>query len=250
MDQKTIKIVSWLTEAVLFEAAVDTVKEAVELAVRQGVNLAYARLDGASLDGASLDGARLDGASLDGARLVRASLVRACLDGASLVRARLPAPTSILLASWGEVSTQLCADLMLWDASNHPEPAKFDAWAKGGECPYSGVLVSRAANFSESRKLWGQGVACRPYDLMTRLLAEKCPAWTGEDRARFAASFELAKKLKVGDFVIPAAFVGGPGCNDEMRAMAGAKIQVEGIGIHVRAGGWYWPMYALTLVEE
>jgi hypothetical protein len=59
-----------------------------------GASLVGARLDGASLVGARLDGARLDGASLvgarlDGARLVRASLVGARLDGASLVGARL-----------------------------------------------------------------------------------------------------------------------------------------------------------------
>ena len=139
---------------------------------------------------------------------------------------------------------------MFFDATNHPEPAKFDAWAKGGQCPYSGVMVSRAANFRESRELWGKGVSCRPYDLMTRVLAEKCPAWTEEDQKQFTADFQLLKKLKVGAFVIPSEFSGGPGFNDEMRKLVGKKLEVIHVAGFVRAGGWLWPLSALKLVEE
>jgi hypothetical protein len=244
-NKKPIEILHRFTMAVLFSAAVDTVKEAVELAVKQGANLdganltranldganlyganlTRANLDGANLtranlDGANLDGANLDGANLYGANLARANLTRANLDGANLARAnldganlyganldganltranldgaKLPAPTVVLLAGWGEVSAQLCADLMLWDSINHPEPARFDVWAKGGECPYGkGINVQRAANFSESRTLWGQGQPCRPYDLMVRVVAEKCPAWTDEQSAKFAKKFEKARQ--------------------------------------------------------
>jgi hypothetical protein len=80
----------------------------------------------------------------------------------------------MLLAQWGDVSDELCADLMLWDAANHPNPAAFDAWANDGPCPYSSVHVERAANFTERKHLWGSGKACRPYELMRRLIAEKC----------------------------------------------------------------------------
>ncbi|HEV3343078.1 MAG TPA: pentapeptide repeat-containing protein [Pirellulales bacterium] len=78
----------------LFSLECGSLKICVEAAVKAGVDLKYASLDGASLDGArldgaSLDGARLDGASLDGARLVGARLDGARLVGASLVGASL-----------------------------------------------------------------------------------------------------------------------------------------------------------------
>ena len=93
------EIKSWMTGGVLFSCETETLKLAVELAVKQKADLSYASLnraslnraslDGASLDGASLVGASLDGASLDGASLVEASLNRASLVGASLVGASL-----------------------------------------------------------------------------------------------------------------------------------------------------------------
>jgi hypothetical protein len=80
---------------VLFRSeSAETLKDALEQAVQQEINLRWADLDGARLDGARLDGARLDGASLvraslDGARLDGARLDGARLDGASLDGARL-----------------------------------------------------------------------------------------------------------------------------------------------------------------
>ena len=62
---------------------------------------------------------------------------------------------------------------MEYDAGCHPDRSAFDRWAAGGDCPYSGVKVQRAANFTEDRRLWGKGKVCTPYNLMTRLLAEK-----------------------------------------------------------------------------
>ena len=59
---------------VIFEANVSTVKEAVELAVKQKVSLAYADLRGAILRGANLLGADLQGADLRGADLLGADL--------------------------------------------------------------------------------------------------------------------------------------------------------------------------------
>ena len=89
-----IKIKHRFSETTLYEFDVKTIKEAIELAVSEGIILNGARLDNASLDGAHLVGARLDGASLVGASLVgarldNASLVDARLDGARLVGARL-----------------------------------------------------------------------------------------------------------------------------------------------------------------
>src|SRR6185369_8516402 len=107
------------------------------------------------------------------ADLSSADLRSADLRSANLRSANLPSPTAVLLATWGDLSPQLVADLMVFDAANHPNPEAFDAWAKGGSCPYSGVRVQRAANFTEDAREWGKGVSCRPYDLMVRVLAEK-----------------------------------------------------------------------------
>jgi hypothetical protein len=78
----------------------------------------------------------------------------------------------ILMASWKEVSDSLCADLMVYDASCHPEIARFDEWAKGGKCPYEDIGVQRACNFTEKRELWGKGRIQTPYSLMVRLFEE------------------------------------------------------------------------------
>ena len=220
---------------ILFEAAVDTVAAALVLAFQQGADLRGANLrganlpgadlygaylDGADLDGAYLDGANLRGANLRGANLRGADLYRADLrgaylrganlrgadldgadlrgadlDGADLDGANLPSPTMILMASWGSVSDLLCRDLMNFDAACHPNPLKFEAWAKGGECPYQGEKVQRAAIFAENRLLWdATAPMCRPYDLMVRLMAEKCPAWTDAKQAEFQARFTTEHK--------------------------------------------------------
>ena len=161
-----------------------------------GANLRGADLDGADLYGANLDGANLDGANLRGANLYGANLDGANLDGANLRGANLdganlPSPTMILMASWGSVSDLLCRDLMNFDAACHPNPLKFEVWAKGGECcPYQGEKVQRAAIFSENRLLWdATAPLCRPYDLAHRLMAEQCPAWTDAKLAEFQARF-------------------------------------------------------------
>ena len=181
---------------ILFEAAVDTVAAALVLAFQQGAdlrgaNLRGANLPGADLYGAYLDGADLDGANLRGADLRGADLYGANLDGANLDGANLPSPTMILMASWGSVSDLLCRDLMNFDAACHPNPLKFEVWAKGGECcPYQGEKVQRAAIFSENRLLWdATAPLCRPYDLAHRLMAEQCPAWTDAKLAEFQARF-------------------------------------------------------------
>ena len=220
---------------ILFEAAVDTVAAALVLAFQQGADLRGANLrganlpgadlygaylDGADLDGAYLDGANLRGANLRGANLRGADLYRADLrgaylrganlrgadldgadlrgadlDGADLDGANLPSPTMILMASWGSVSDLLCRDLMNFDAACHPNPLKFEAWAKGGECPYQGEKVQRAAIFSENRLLWdATAPLCRPYDLAHRLMGEKCPAWTDAKQAEFQARFTTEHK--------------------------------------------------------
>lgn len=156
------------------------------------INLKTADLRGADLRGAvlrycDLRNVTLEGANLEAASLESSMLENAFLDGANFKNARLPSPTMMLLAWWNELSDQLTADLMLWDSLNHPDPNAFDRWAKDGICPYITYReVSRAANFREKSSLWGKGKECRPYDLMKRVLAEKCPDWTDEQLAKFS----------------------------------------------------------------
>lgn len=98
---------------ILHEGEHADVREAVEHCVREGANLAHARLAGASLTGADLVGARLAGADLRDARLVGARL-----DGASLRDARgLPA-----LAVPG------LARRVLAQIEQHPETHDQSAW--------------------------------------------------------------------------------------------------------------------------
>ena len=98
---------------------------------------------------------------------------RADLAGANLERANLPAPTMLLFANWGEVSDELCVELMRYDASNHPEPERFTDWARGGECPYNGTYWQRAANFHEKRELWKAGASKSALELVMPLFNEK-----------------------------------------------------------------------------
>jgi hypothetical protein len=199
-------------EQILYTGEGETIAAVLEKAVRDGANLtganlaranlAYANLARANLARAYLAGANLAGANLADADLARANLAyanlaRANLTGANLAGANLayayplPAPAVVLAAgNWGELSDELTADLMLWDAANHPDPEAFDKWAKGGACPYADTKVSRACQFQEKKHLWGKGEMCRPYDLMIRLLAEKCPNWTDEQIKEFEAKFK------------------------------------------------------------
>ena len=79
-----IEITHRYTGSVLFSFETDSIKVALEAAVKSGANL-----DGANLVRANLDGANLDGANLDGANLYGANLYGANLDGANLYGANL-----------------------------------------------------------------------------------------------------------------------------------------------------------------
>ena len=140
-----------------------------------GANLFGANLFGANLSGANLFGADLFGADLSGADLSGANLSGADLSGANLSGADLPAPTIILSASWGEISEQLCADLMEYDCWCHGNRAAFDEFARTHKCPFDGHREQRAANFKESGSIWARqiGKLCSPHDLMLRLFEEK-----------------------------------------------------------------------------
>lgn len=138
-------------------------------------NLSGADLSEANLHGADLRGADLRGADLSGANLSRADLRWANLSRANLRGADLPSPTLMLLASWGSVSEQLCADLMEFDAWCHGNRDAFNIWAATGTCPFESHKEQRAANFTESREIWRKqiGKLRSPRELILALFAEK-----------------------------------------------------------------------------
>ena len=128
------------------------------------------------------DGERADlsWADLIGADLSWADLSEADLSDANLSEAKWntdtkwPAPPMLLLANWGQVSGDLCVELMRYDAANHPDPSRFDRWAKEDKCPYNDCRWGRCANFGEHQHLWSPGPALSALELCRRLLAEKC----------------------------------------------------------------------------
>ena len=76
-------------KSIIGEFQVDSVKEAVEFAVKQGISLANVNLEGANLVGANLkwvdfEGANLAFASLEDVSLEFANLIEASLEGANL----------------------------------------------------------------------------------------------------------------------------------------------------------------------
>ena len=75
--------------SVIFECEAESIKLAVELAVKSGANLSRANLSGADLSGADLYGADLSGADLYGADLSEANLSEANLSRANLSEADL-----------------------------------------------------------------------------------------------------------------------------------------------------------------
>jgi len=83
------EIKSWVNGKVLFKVETESLKLAVELAVKHGANLGGADLRGADLRGAYLGGAYLRGANLRGANLGGAYLRGADLWGANLGGANL-----------------------------------------------------------------------------------------------------------------------------------------------------------------
>lgn len=166
-----------LCEATLVEADVSACRLAC-------ADLRRAILSGADMSGADLACADMSYADFSGADMRGVDLIGACIAGANMSCANLHgarvsriAPTEVLLAKWGEVSDDLCADLMRLDASAHPDPAAFDRWAADGPCPYRGGAVPRVANFREKRELWAFGPPPSIYDVVRRLLAERGAVW-------------------------------------------------------------------------
>ena len=106
---------------------------------------ALAEENGADLSGADLSGADLSGANLSGADL----------SGANLSFHQFPSIRLLSSIPLGKISDILTLELMRRDAFGHPHPERFDAWAKGGDCPYKNE--DRLWHFRENRNLWKPG---------------------------------------------------------------------------------------------
>ena len=88
---------------------------------------------------------------------------------------------SILRAQIDSVSNTVCLELMRRDAWCHPNPEKFDEWAKGGNCPYKNG-IQRMHFFKERRELWKPGPPqMRDYDLLMEIC--RLNKWTMGDAA-------------------------------------------------------------------
>ena len=109
--------------------------------------------------------AEINKADLSGANLSRANLYEADLSGADLYGANLYGakiefwqfPSIRFLSSirFKNISDDLQVELMRRDAMAHPHPEKFDAWNKGGSCPYDDV--ERFWLFEPRKDLWSPG---------------------------------------------------------------------------------------------
>ena len=84
-----MEIKNWKTGKVIYKAEVDTIKELVEKAVKEGVSLKYANLRDADLEGTQLSNSDLRDANLYYADLCGAYLCDADLRGADLSGAYL-----------------------------------------------------------------------------------------------------------------------------------------------------------------
>ena len=137
-------------------------------------NLSSVTLYYANLSDANLSDANLSHANLYDANLSDTNLYYANLSDANLLGSSLPPPTMVLLANWDEVSDDLCRDLMRYDAFFHPNPFEFLDWVKDGPCPYTYKKFQRVCNFNERRDLYSPGIVDNGFNLMVRLIREKC----------------------------------------------------------------------------
>ena len=83
---------------------------------------------------------------------------------------------TILLSQLGKLPDKITLELMRRDAQFHPDPKKFDEWAKGGACPYSNsnCITRQIYNFDISRELWKKGKpTMSEYDLFMAIAKEK-----------------------------------------------------------------------------
>jgi len=146
-----------LADSVLFSIETASKKLAVEVAVKQKINLTGADLTGADLTGAYLTGAYLTGAYLRGADLTGAYLRGADLTGADLAGADL---TGADLTGAKGINPNRCTPLrILLD-----QPGKIRAYKlvnSGGEGPYNGgIEYHQGGEYQEPDANTDENVQC------------------------------------------------------------------------------------------
>ena len=150
-----------------------TIEIELEDANLRNVSFAGANLREADLSGCILIGSNFENADLSHADLSNCSLSCANLAGANLTCASHSVP-QMLVAFWGDVSEELCRDMMRLDASAHPEPRLFDNWAYyDAGCPYLDSYISRVCYFNEDPDFWKSGRPPSLWRIWCRLAAEK-----------------------------------------------------------------------------
>jgi hypothetical protein len=116
----------------------------------------FATFTGTLLNDANLRFVDLRNANLSDAIIVNTDLYMAKVHGV-----KWPAPGMVLMAWWGSVNESLTRALMVYDRANHPEPSKFEQWAKTGRCPFDNAKWGRSAFFRERPELWGPSLLKR-----------------------------------------------------------------------------------------
>lgn len=124
-ETRKIQIRKIGTGEVIYESKTETIKEALEQAVKEYANLEYANLKGAYLKGAYLEdaylkdvyleGANLEGANLEGAFLKNANLEYANLKNANLEDAYLGNANLLYCKMDKKVFKQITEDWFEWD---------------------------------------------------------------------------------------------------------------------------------------
>ena len=184
-----IKILNWVTGAVLYESDKPTLKEAVVDANLRGANLYDANLRGANLRGADLYGANLRGANLRGADLYDANLYGANLYDANLRGANLYDAKN---SAYAEAQTVVAPEgsLIGWKM----------AWSNGEKVIVKLRIPEEAkrsnATNRKCRAEFAEVIAVYPKG-KKRAMAKSTEVYSDHDRTF---------KYKVGDKLIPSGF--------------------------------------------
>ena len=81
---------------------------------------------------------------------------------------------TMLLSQLGKTLPNTTLELMRRDAQFHPNPEKFDEWAKGGPCPYSNCICQRVYHFEHDATIWQPGKpTMSDYELFMAIAKEK-----------------------------------------------------------------------------
>jgi len=151
----------------------DLREASVQRACLQEATLIEANLHQAVLSGASLRGAMLHDANLSGALLAGVDMQLAQLDGANLLGAYLPAPQMMLLANWGNVSPDLCIQLMRYVVANRPGSSACGVESAG--YPDDALMrTDRCAHFVEEVEIYSPGPALSAFELMRMCIRKYC----------------------------------------------------------------------------